>query len=57
MVETRRPNHDGVQAVTAIKRLRRKRVAVNSLHTIVLGVTKNLTVVQRKVALALRGFR
>ncbi len=32
---------DGVQAVTAIKRLRRKRVAVNSLHTIVLGVTKN----------------
>jgi hypothetical protein len=26
MVETRRPNHDEVQAVTAITRLRRKRV-------------------------------
>jgi hypothetical protein len=36
MVETRRPNHDEVQAVTAIKRLRRKRVAVNPLHTIVI---------------------
>ena len=45
-VETWRPNHDEVQAVTAIKRLREKRVAVNSLHTFVLGVTKHQTVVQ-----------
>jgi hypothetical protein len=35
-----------VQAVTAIKRLRRKRVAVHSQHTIVLGLTKHQTVVQ-----------
>ncbi len=44
MIETRRPNHDEVQAVTAIKRLRRKRVAGNPLHTIALGVTKYQTV-------------
>jgi hypothetical protein len=43
---TRRPNHDKVQVITAIKRLRRKRVAVNPQHTIVLGVTKHQTVVQ-----------
>ncbi len=54
MVETRRPNHDEVQAVTAIKRLRRKWVAVNPLHTIVLGVTKHQTVVRWEMALALR---
>ncbi len=54
MVETRRPYHDEVQAVTAIKRLHRKRVAVNSLHTIVLDVTKHQTVVQWEMALALR---
>ncbi len=43
-----RPNYDEIQAVTAIKRLRQrwKQVAVNSLHTIVLGVTKHQTVVQ-----------
>jgi hypothetical protein len=54
MVETRRPNYDGIQAVTAIKRLGRKRVPVNSLYTIVLGVTKHQTVVQWEMALALR---
>jgi hypothetical protein len=35
MVDTRWPNHDEVQAVTAVKRLRRKRVAVYPLHTFV----------------------
>ncbi len=61
MVDTRQPNHDEVQAVIAIKRLPRKRVAgtlhtivLGTLHTIVLGVTKHQTVLQRKMALALR---
>ncbi len=53
-VETRRPNHDEVQAMTVIRRLRRKRVAVNSLQNIVLDLTKHQTVVQWEMALALR---
>ncbi len=35
----RRPNHDEVQAVTAVKRLHRERVAVNPLQTFVLGAS------------------
>ncbi len=52
IVDTRRPNHDEVQAMTAIKRLCWKRATVNSLYTTVLGVTEHQTVVQSKMALA-----
>jgi hypothetical protein len=41
MVDTWWPNHDEVQAVTAVKRLRGKRVAVCPLHTFVLGVSQH----------------
>jgi hypothetical protein len=51
MVDTRWPNHDEVQAVTAVKRLRRKRVAVYPLHNFVLGVTvsQHQTIMQGKM--------
>jgi hypothetical protein len=41
MVDTWWPNHEEVQVVTAVKRLRRKRVAVYPLHTFVLGVGRD----------------
>ncbi len=50
---TWRPNHNEVQSLTAVKWFRRERVAVNPLHTIVLGVAKHWTVVKCEVALAL----
>jgi hypothetical protein len=43
MVDTRWPNHDEVQAVSAVKRLRRKRVAVYPLHTFVSNLNRNST--------------
>jgi hypothetical protein len=51
MVDTRWPNDDEVQAVTAVKWLRRKRVAVYPLHrdTFVLGVSQHQTIKQGKV--------
>ncbi len=49
MVDTRWPNPDEVQAVTAVKRLRRKRVAVYPLHTFVLGVSQHQTIIQGKM--------
>jgi hypothetical protein len=39
MVDTRRPNHDEVQTVTAVNWLRRKRVAEYLQHFFVLGVS------------------
>ena len=56
MVDTRWPNHDEVQAVTAVKRLRRKRVAVNPLHSFVLGVSQHQTIIQGEMPLAFGRF-
>ena len=56
MVDTRLPNHDEVQAVTAVKRLRRKRVAVNPLHSFVLGVSQHQTIIQGEMPLAFGRF-
>ena len=52
MVDTRWPNHDEVQAVSAVKRLRRKRVAVYPLHTFDLGVSQHQTIIQSEMPLA-----
>jgi hypothetical protein len=48
----RRPNHDKVQAMTAMKRFRRKWIAVNLLYTVVFGMTKHQTIEQSKMTLA-----
>ncbi len=56
MVDARWPNHDEVQAVTAVKRLRRKRVAVYPLHTFVLGVSQHQTIKQGEMPLAFGRF-
>jgi hypothetical protein len=56
MVDTRWPNYDEVQAVTAVKRLRRKRVAVYPLHTFVLGVSQHQTIIQGEMSLVFGRF-
>ena len=53
IINTWRPNHYEVQSVAAVKWFCRERVAVNPLHTIVLGVTKHQTVKEWEMALAL----
>ena len=53
IINTRRPYHDEVQSMTAIERLRRKRIAVNSLHTLELGVSDHQTIERTKMSLAL----
>jgi hypothetical protein len=52
IIDTRRPNHDNVQAMTAMKRFRRKWIAVNPLYTVVFGMTKHQTIEQSKTTLA-----
>jgi hypothetical protein len=37
-IDTRRPNHDNVHAMTAMKCFRRKWIAVNPLYTVVFGM-------------------
>ncbi len=44
------PNHD-VHSMTSIEYFRRKRIAVNPLHTLVLGVPQHQTIEQSKMAL------
>ncbi len=56
MVDTRWPNHDEVQAVTAVELLRRKRVAVYPLHTLVLGVSQHQTIIQGEMLLVFGRF-
>jgi ABC-type protease/lipase transport system fused ATPase/permease subunit len=51
IIDTQRPNPDNVQAITAMKRFRQKWIAVNPLHTLVLGVTQHQTIEQCKMAL------
>ncbi len=49
MVDTRRQNHAEVQTVTAVKRFGTRGVAVNPLHTFVLGVSKQQTIIQSEM--------
>ena len=53
IINARRQNHYVVQSVAAVKWFCRELVAVNALHTTVLGVAKHQTVVQCEMALAL----
>ena len=53
IVDARRPNHDEVHSMTSMEHFRRKRIAVNPLHTLVLGVAQHQTIEQSKMALAL----
>ena len=46
------PNHDGVHSMTSIEPFCPKWIAVNPLHTLVLGVIQDQTVEQCKMALA-----
>ncbi len=48
IIDTRRPNHDNVQAMNAMKRFRRTWIAVNLPYTIVFGLTKHQTIEQSK---------
>jgi hypothetical protein len=48
----RRPDHDHVQAMTAVKGFGWKWIAVNPLDTIVFGMTQHQTVIQSKMTLA-----
>ena len=52
IIDARRPNHDGVHAMTSIEHFRRKRIAVNPLHTLVLVVSQHQTIEQCEMALA-----
>ena len=56
IIDTGRPYHDEVQSMTAMERFRRKRIAVNSLHSFVLGVSNHQTIEQSKMPLALGWF-
>ena len=56
IIDTRRPNHDHVQAMTAVEGFCRKWVAVNPLGTLVFGMTQHQTVIQSKMTLALGWF-
>ncbi len=52
IIDTRWPNHDHVQAMAAVKGFGGKWIAVNSLDTIVFGMTQHQTVIQCKMPLA-----
>ena len=53
MFDTRRPNHDEVHSVTAVKWFCWKRITVNPLNTTVLGVSNYQTIVQSEMTLVL----
>ena len=55
-IDARWPNYDGVHSITSIEHFRRKWIAVNPLHTLVLGVTQHQTIEQCKMALAFGRF-
>ena len=52
IIDARRPNHDKVQAMTAMKGFGWKWIAVNPLDTIVFGMTQHQTVIQSKMTFA-----
>ena len=51
IIDTRGPYHDEVQSMTAMERFRRKRIAVYSLHSLVLVVSYHQTIEQSKMPL------
>ena len=55
IVDSRRPNHDEVQSVTAVKWFRRKRVAVYPLHAFELWVSEHQTIIQSEMTLVSGG--
>jgi hypothetical protein len=50
--DTRRPDHDHIQAMTAVKEFGWKWIAVNPLDTIVFCMTQHQTVIKSKMTLA-----
>ncbi len=53
IIDTLQPNHDEMQAMTALDRFAWKQIAVYLLDIFVLGMTKHLTIVQSEIAPAL----
>jgi hypothetical protein len=49
IINSQQPNHDEVQAVTAIKRVFWKLVTVNTMHAIELGMSQHQTIIQSKL--------
>ena len=56
IIDTRRSNHDHVQAMTAVEGFCGKWIAVNPLDTLVFSMTQHQTVIQSKMTLALGWF-
>ena len=56
IIDARWPNHDGVHSMTSVEHFCRKSIAVNPLHTLVLGVTQHQTIEQCKVTLSFGRF-
>ena len=56
IIDTRRPNHDHVQAMTAVEGFCGKWIAVNTLDALVFSMTQHQTVIQSKMTLALGWF-
>ena len=56
IIDTRRPNHDHVQAMTAVEGFCGKWIAVNPLDTLVFSMTQHQTVIQSTMTLALGWF-
>ena len=56
VIDTRRPNHDHVQAMTAVEGFWGKWIAVNPLDTLVFSMTQHQTAIQSKMTLALGWF-
>ncbi len=54
-IDALQPDHDHVQAMTAVKGFGGKWIAVNPLDTIVFGMTQHQTVIQSKMTLAAAG--
>ena len=51
IIDARWPNHDGVHSMTSVEHFARKWIAVNPMHTLVLGVPQHQTIEQCKMAL------
>jgi hypothetical protein len=50
LLQNLRPNHYWVHSMTSVEHFRRKRIAVNQLHTPVFGVPQHQTIKQGKMA-------
>jgi hypothetical protein len=56
IIDARRPNNDGVYAMTSIEHFVRKRIAVNPQHTLAFGVSQHQPIERCKMALAFGWF-